>query len=92
MDKGKINLLNNKAKIIEVKLFLVTHSATLFFHLFQDNIKLDKEPAFPKVTYSDSGRYECHVTMGLLSQKASFELAVEGEGFKDNQTLLELLF
>lgn len=44
----------------------------------KDNIKLDKEPAFPKVTYSDSGRYECHVTMGLLSQKASFELAVEG--------------
>lgn len=44
----------------------------------KDNIKLDKEPAFPKVTYSDSGHYECDVTMGLLSQKASFELVVEG--------------
>lgn len=44
----------------------------------KDNIKLDKEPAFPKVTYSDSGRYECNVMMGLLSQKASFELVVKG--------------
>lgn len=44
----------------------------------KDNVKLDKEPKFPKVTYSDSGRYECDVTMGLLSRKASFELVVEG--------------
>lgn len=45
----------------------------------QDNVKLNKEPKFTKVTYSDSGRYECDVTMGLLNQKASFELVVEGE-------------
>ncbi|XP_070685207.1 CD166 antigen homolog A-like [Pempheris klunzingeri] len=44
----------------------------------KDNIKLDKEPEFTKLTYSDSGRYECEVTMGLLSRKASFELLVEG--------------
>uniref|UniRef100_A0A8C4EKP2 Activated leukocyte cell adhesion molecule b n=1 Tax=Dicentrarchus labrax TaxID=13489 RepID=A0A8C4EKP2_DICLA len=44
----------------------------------KDNLKLDKEPKFTKVTYADSGRYECEVTMGLLSRKASFELVVEG--------------
>lgn len=44
----------------------------------KDNVKLDKEPKFAKLTYADSGRYECEVTMGLLSRKASFELAVEG--------------
>ncbi|XP_041655767.1 CD166 antigen homolog isoform X2 [Cheilinus undulatus] len=44
----------------------------------KDNLKLDKEPKFSKLTYSDSGRYECEVTMDLLSRKASFELAVEG--------------
>lgn len=44
----------------------------------KDNIKLDKEPTFTKVTYSDSGRYECDVTMGLLSRKTSFELFVRG--------------
>ncbi|XP_051253619.1 CD166 antigen homolog isoform X3 [Dicentrarchus labrax] len=43
----------------------------------KDNLKLDKEPKFTKVTYADSGRYECEVTMGLLSRKASFELVVE---------------
>ncbi|XP_073344637.1 CD166 antigen homolog A-like [Pagrus major] len=44
----------------------------------KDNVKLDKEPKFTKVTFSESGRYDCEVTMGLLSRKASFELVVEG--------------
>ncbi|KAM3875134.1 CD166 antigen homolog A-like [Diretmus argenteus] len=44
----------------------------------KDNAKIDKQPKFNKVTYSDSGRYECEVTMGLLSRKASIELVVEG--------------
>uniref|UniRef100_A0A671Y5I5 Activated leukocyte cell adhesion molecule b n=1 Tax=Sparus aurata TaxID=8175 RepID=A0A671Y5I5_SPAAU len=44
----------------------------------KDNVKLDKEPKFTKVIFSESGRYECEVTMGLLSRKASFELVVEG--------------
>lgn len=44
----------------------------------KDNVKLDKEPKFTEVTYSDSGHYECSVTVGLLSRKASFELVVEG--------------
>jgi len=44
----------------------------------KDNVKLDKEPKFSKLTYSDSGLYECDVTMGPLRRKASFELVVEG--------------
>lgn len=44
----------------------------------KDNMKLDKEPNFPKVSFSDSGRYECEVTMGFLSQKATFQLVVQG--------------
>ena len=50
-----------------------------FFQSNQDNVKLDKEPKFTKVIFSESGRYECEVTMGLLSRKASFELVVEGK-------------
>ncbi|XP_068572414.1 CD166 antigen homolog isoform X4 [Cebidichthys violaceus] len=44
----------------------------------KDNVKLDKEPEFTKLTFADSGRYECEVTMGLLSQKDFLELVVEG--------------
>lgn len=44
----------------------------------KNKVKLDKEPEFTKVTYSDSGLYECLVTMDGLSRSASFELAVEG--------------
>ncbi|KAK9521005.1 hypothetical protein VZT92_020851 [Zoarces viviparus] len=44
----------------------------------KDNVKLDKEPEFTKLTYADSGRYECEVTMGLLTQKDFLELVVEG--------------
>ncbi|XP_035536063.1 CD166 antigen homolog A-like [Morone saxatilis] len=44
----------------------------------KNNVKLDKEPKFTKVTYADSGRYECEVSIGPLSRKASFELVVEG--------------
>ncbi|XP_035011161.1 CD166 antigen homolog isoform X2 [Hippoglossus stenolepis] len=44
----------------------------------KDNVKLNKEPKFTKLTYSDSGLYECKVKMGQLSQKASFELLVKG--------------
>lgn len=44
----------------------------------KDNVKLDKEPEFTKLTYSDTGLYECEVTIGALSEKASFELVVQG--------------
>lgn len=54
-------------------------------HLLQDNVKLDKEPRFTEVTYSDSGSYECSVTMGLLSRKTWFELVVEGKGLIETQ-------
>lgn len=44
----------------------------------KDNVKLDKEPKFTKLTYTDSGIYEYTVTMGELTEKASFELVVQG--------------
>lgn len=56
----------------------VINSAHILPLFYQDNVKIDKEPKFTKLTYSDSGRYECEVTMGPLSRKASFELVVEG--------------
>lgn len=52
--------------------------AMVLFSSNQDNVKLDTEPQFTKLTYSDSGFYECEVTVGALSRKASFELGVEG--------------
>nr|XP_040038767.1 CD166 antigen homolog isoform X2 [Gasterosteus aculeatus aculeatus] len=44
----------------------------------KDNVVLDEEPNFAELTYTDSGRYECEVKMGGLSQKAFIELTVEG--------------
>lgn len=44
----------------------------------KDSVKLSKQPDFEKLTYSDSGLYECEVTMGTLVQKASFKLVVQG--------------
>ncbi|XP_061915948.1 CD166 antigen homolog A isoform X2 [Entelurus aequoreus] len=44
----------------------------------KDKVKLHKEPKFHKLTYSDSGHYECEVTMGALIKKLSFKLLVEG--------------
>uniref|UniRef100_A0A8D0DCD1 Activated leukocyte cell adhesion molecule b n=1 Tax=Sander lucioperca TaxID=283035 RepID=A0A8D0DCD1_SANLU len=35
----------------------------------KDNVKLDKKPKFTKLTYADSGVYECEVTNGALSLK-----------------------
>lgn len=61
---------------------LVVLSADILFQSNQDNVKLDKEPKFTKVIFSESGHYECEVTMGLLSRKASFKLVVEGKAQK----------
>ncbi|XP_063763577.1 CD166 antigen homolog isoform X2 [Eleginops maclovinus] len=44
----------------------------------KDDVKLEKEPKFAKLTFADSGLYECEVTLGLLNQKAFIELTVEG--------------
>uniref|UniRef100_A0A3Q2YJ14 Activated leukocyte cell adhesion molecule b n=1 Tax=Hippocampus comes TaxID=109280 RepID=A0A3Q2YJ14_HIPCM len=44
----------------------------------KDNVKLDKEPEFTELKYSDSGRYESDVKMGALSKKVFFDLVVEG--------------
>ncbi|XP_061683505.1 CD166 antigen homolog A-like isoform X2 [Syngnathoides biaculeatus] len=44
----------------------------------KDNVKLEKEPKFNKLKFSDSGHYESEVKMGALSKKAFFDLVVEG--------------
>lgn len=44
----------------------------------KDDVELEKEPNLNKLTYSQSGVYECEVTMGPLSRRASFELVVKG--------------
>ncbi|XP_063063237.1 CD166 antigen homolog [Engraulis encrasicolus] len=44
----------------------------------KDNASLSAEPLFERLHYSDSGVYECVVTMGKLSSKHSFKLEVEG--------------
>lgn len=46
---------------------------------FQDNGKLDKQPVFHQLKYSDSGFYVCEVSMGMgIKQTRSFQLVVEG--------------
>uniref|UniRef100_A0A1A7WML6 Activated leukocyte cell adhesion molecule b n=1 Tax=Iconisemion striatum TaxID=60296 RepID=A0A1A7WML6_9TELE len=44
----------------------------------KERSELHKEPKFAKLTYSDSGVYECEVTLKTLRRKASFHLVVEG--------------
>lgn len=74
----KVKAFNARRAKTREKSWRSAHTADVL--LFgQDNVKLNKEPSFSKVSFSDSGRYECDVTMGLLSQKATFELAVEGK-------------
>ncbi|XP_016356803.1 CD166 antigen homolog A-like isoform X1 [Sinocyclocheilus anshuiensis] len=42
------------------------------------NAKLNSLPKFDKLTYSDSGMYECVVSMAGLKETRTFELVVEG--------------
>ncbi|XP_058270477.1 activated leukocyte cell adhesion molecule b isoform X1 [Hemibagrus wyckioides] len=44
----------------------------------KNNMKLSSKPRFDKLKYSDSGVYECVVTMNEIVKKASFELSVQG--------------
>ncbi|XP_061575507.1 CD166 antigen homolog isoform X2 [Cololabis saira] len=44
----------------------------------KDGVKLNKEPKFIKLAFSDAGNYQCEVTTGALSRRAAFELVVEG--------------
>ncbi|XP_029964400.1 CD166 antigen homolog A-like isoform X1 [Salarias fasciatus] len=44
----------------------------------KDGAEMEKKPDLNKLTYSQSGVYECEVTMGPLRRKASFQLVVEG--------------
>lgn len=84
----KVKAFNARRVKTREKSWWSTHTADVL--LFgQDNVKLNKEPNFSKVSFSDSGRYECDVTMGLLSQKATFELVVEGKcGYLDSLVCL----
>uniref|UniRef100_A0A3P8WHH5 Activated leukocyte cell adhesion molecule b n=1 Tax=Cynoglossus semilaevis TaxID=244447 RepID=A0A3P8WHH5_CYNSE len=45
---------------------------------YKDNVMLDTEPNFPKLSFSDAGHYECVVTMGQLTRKSSSVLQVKG--------------
>lgn len=83
LDKGKSNPLYNKAQVQWRNVYACSEQCWYSFHLIQNNVKLDKQPKFTKLTYSDSGHYECKVTMGLLTRKASFDLVVEGEDSKE---------
>ncbi|XP_050976899.1 CD166 antigen homolog A isoform X1 [Labeo rohita] len=44
----------------------------------KDNRKLDKQPDFSTVTYSDAGLYVCEVSIEGIKRSLSFELTVEG--------------
>ncbi|KAK3560645.1 hypothetical protein QTP86_014497 [Hemibagrus guttatus] len=44
----------------------------------KNNLKLSSNPKFDKLKYSDSGVYECVVSMNGIVKKASFELSVQG--------------
>ncbi|XP_041924142.1 CD166 antigen homolog [Alosa sapidissima] len=44
----------------------------------KNNASLTEEPQFERLKYSDSGLYECKVSMGDLVSTHSFELLVEG--------------
>ncbi|KAJ0021998.1 hypothetical protein NQD34_009488 [Periophthalmus magnuspinnatus] len=57
----------------------------------KDNVKLDKEPKFTKLTYSDAGQYEYEVTLGALTEKASFELVVQGKTLESAPVIKQLL-
>lgn len=65
---------------------LVIDCADILLDLFQNNAKLDKQPDFTKLGYSDSGRYEWTVTVGHITRTASFDLTVEGKGLKKSLT------
>ncbi|XP_067364230.1 CD166 antigen homolog A-like isoform X2 [Channa argus] len=76
-----LNLSGNIVKSVgeALDLNLQTHaSGEVKVSWTKDNVKLDKQPKFTKLTFSDSGHYVCTVTMGLLSQTGSFDLVVEG--------------
>ncbi|GAA6106362.1 activated leukocyte cell adhesion molecule b isoform X2 [Tachysurus ichikawai] len=44
----------------------------------KDNVKLSGKPKFDKLKYSDTGVYECVVSLEGIVKKASFELSVRG--------------
>lgn len=73
-------------KLQSLGFVLVIDCADILLDLFQNNAKLDKQPDFTKLGYSDSGRYEWTVTVGHITRTASFDLTVEGKGLKKSLT------
>ncbi|XP_068173352.1 CD166 antigen homolog isoform X2 [Antennarius striatus] len=74
---GKVTKSLDETNTLDINL-QIDSSAKATVSWTKDNIKLEKEPKFTKLSFSDSGRYECDVVMGLLSRKDFFELVVEG--------------
>uniref|UniRef100_A0A8C6T4H5 Activated leukocyte cell adhesion molecule b n=1 Tax=Neogobius melanostomus TaxID=47308 RepID=A0A8C6T4H5_9GOBI len=72
---GSVEKKTGEALAINLK---VDASGEYKVYWTKDNVKLDKQPSLTKLNYSDAGFYECEVTMGALSEKASFELIVQG--------------
>lgn len=71
------NIIKRVGEALDVTLEIDSSGESKVFWT-KDNIMLDEKPKFVALTYSDSGSYECEVTMGLLSRRASFDLIVEG--------------
>ncbi|KAM8902951.1 CD166 antigen homolog isoform 2-T2 [Spinachia spinachia] len=71
------NIVKNAGDALDLRL-QIDASGDFQVSWKKDNVKLDKEPMFAELTYTDSGRYECEVKMGGISQKVFLELTVEG--------------
>ncbi|KAM9811395.1 CD166 antigen homolog A-like isoform X1 [Syngnathus typhle] len=71
------NVIKKAGEALELS-FQIDSSGESKVSWTKDNVKLDKEPKFNKLKYSDSGRYEGEVEMGALRRRASFDLVVEG--------------
>ncbi|TSQ46612.1 Dual specificity tyrosine-phosphorylation-regulated kinase 1A [Bagarius yarrelli] len=56
----------------------VTSSENAQVSWTKDNLKLSGKPKFDSLKYSDSGVYECVISMAGIVKKASFELNVQG--------------
>ncbi|KAM9469234.1 activated leukocyte cell adhesion molecule b isoform 2-T3 [Clarias gariepinus] len=73
--KGKI--VKNLTESFEAAL-VVNASGIVNISWTKNNVKLISKPKFDRLRYSDSGMYECVVSLAGLVKKASFELSVQG--------------
>ncbi|KPP77310.1 CD166 antigen A precursor-like [Scleropages formosus] len=73
---GKI--IKNVEEALEVQM-QKNASADVKVSWTKDNEKLGKQPVFTQLKYSDSGVYECEVSVEGITKKRSFQLVVEGK-------------